>query len=321
MKKIFPAFFILLFVISCKTVHLAPSTNPEKISKGVQEEQDREEDRQLLVDEIVSNIHNKREIVYVEKPVYRPSEDTTVKQTQKKAEQEVLSNIVKPETYSGSAMIYDYNEDYVYEVYTKALRLTDIYLAPGETILGDPVLSDTVRFKWDVGTNSDASGATRQHLYIKPTEAGLAASLVINTDLRTYHIALISYNSTYMPIVRWRYHLSAEEKLSQKRSSMGKGFAASATENFSNEVPDFNFKVTYTWKKPYWLPKLVYAFEGKTYIIMPKETFQRELPGAFGDRRDLINYRVQGSTFVIDKLLDKITLKYNGKKVVIRRIN
>ena len=320
MKKIFPVFFILLFVISCKTVPLAPSTNPEKISKGVQEEQDREEDRLLLVDEIVSNIYNKREVVYIEKPVYRPSEDTTAKQTQKKAEQEVLTNIVKPETYSGSAMIYDYNENYVYEVYTKALRLTDIYLAPGETILGDPVLSDTVRFKWDVGTNADASGAIRQHLYIKPTEAGLAASLVINTDLRTYHIALISYNSTYMPIVRWRYHLSAEEKLSQKRIGMGKGFA-SATENFSNEVPDFNFKVTYSWKKPYWLPKLVYAFEGKTYIIMPKETFERELPGVFGERKDLINYRIQGNTFVIDKLLDKITLKYNGKKVVIRRIN
>ena len=320
MKKIFPTFFILL-LISCKTVPLSPSTNPERIGKAEQETQEREEDRQLLVDEIVSNIHNKREIVYIEKPVYRPSEDTTVKQTQKKAEQEVLTNIIKPENYSGSAMIYDYNENFVYEVYTKVLRLTDIYLAPGESIAGDPVLSDTVRFKWDVGSNSDASGAIRQHLYIKPTEAGLEASLVINTDLRTYHIALKSYNNTYMPIVRWRYPLPAEQRLSQKRNSAASSFNAMDATNGITELPDFNFKVTYSFKKPYWLPKLVYAFEGKTYIIMPKETFERELPGVFGERKDLINYRIQGNTFVIDKLLDKITLKYNGKKVVVRRIN
>lgn len=321
MKKIFPVFFILLFVVSCKTVPLSPSTNPEKISKQEQEEQEQEEDRQLLVDEIVSNIYNKREIVYIEKPVYRPSEDTTIKQTQKKAEQEVLTNIVKPETYSGSAMIYDYNENFVYEVYTKVLRLTDIYLAPGETIVGDPVLSDTVRFKWDVGTNSDASGAIRQHLYIKPTDAGLEASLVINTDLRTYHIALKSYNNTYMPIVRWRYPVPAEQRISQKGNGTSSIFNAKDTANGITGLPDFNFKVTYSFKKPYWLPKLVYAFEGKTYIIMPQETFERELPGVFGERKDLINYRIQGNTFVIDKLLDKITLKYNGKKVVIRRID
>lgn len=320
MKKIMAVSFILLLFVSCKSVHLAPSTNPEKISKQEQNEQEREEDRQLLVDEIVSNIYNKREIVYVETPVYRPAEESA-KQTQKKAEQEVLSNIVKPENYTGSAMIYDYNDNFVYEVYTKVLRLTDIYLAPGESIAGDPVLSDTVRFKWDVGSNSDGVGAIRQHLYIKPTEAGLEGSLVINTNLRTYHIALKSYNSTYMPIVRWRYPLSAEEKLSQKRSGMEKNFTASTAGNFSNEVPDFNFKVSYSWKKPYWLPKLVYAFEGKTYIIMPKETFERELPGVFGEKKDLINYRIQGNTFVIDKLLDKITLKYNRKKVVIRRVN
>lgn len=320
MKKIAATLCPVLLLAACKTVPLAPSTSPDTISVTQQKHEEREEEQQALVEEIVSNIQNKREIVYIEKPVYRPPEENTAPM-QKKAEQEVLSNIVKPENYSGSAMIYDYNENFVYEVYTKVFCLTDIRLAEGEKIVGNPALSDTVRFKWEAGSNYQSNGLERQHMYIKPTSAGLEATLIINTNVRSYHLVLKSYNTTYMPIVSWHYPLSAEEQLSLKRGDTEKGFAGNAGESFGGDLPDFNFRVTYTvFRKPYWLPKLVYTFGGKTYIIMPKATFERELPGAFGERRDLINYRVKGNTFIIDKLLDKITLRYNGKKVVIRRI-
>jgi P-type conjugative transfer protein trbG len=299
---------------------MMPSTHPDTMSASEQKKEDENEEHQYMLDEIVSNIQSKREIIYIEKPVYRPNEETVANKLPK-AEQEVLANIVKPENYSGSAMLYDYNENFVYEVYTKVFYLTDIRLAPGEKIVGNPALSDTVRFKWEAGSNYGSDGLERQHMYIKPTAAGLEATLIINTNLRSYHLVLKSYNSTYMPIVSWHYPLSAEEQLSLKKSGMEKSFAGNTTESFGGDLPDFNFRVTYTvFRKPYWLPKLVYAFGGKTYIIMPKETFQRELPGVFGERRDLINYRVQGNTFIIDKLLDKITLRYNGKKAVIRRI-
>jgi len=320
MKKILLAAFPLLLLVSCKTMTMMPSTHPDTMSASEQKKEDKNEEHQYMLDEIVANIQSKREIIYIEKPVYRPNEETVANKLPK-AEQEVLANIVKPENYAGSAMIYDYNENFVYEVYTKVFYLTDIRLAPGEKIVGNPALSDTVRFKWEAGSNYESGGLERQHMYIKPTAAGLEATLIINTNLRTYHLVLKSYNSTYMPIVSWHYPLSAEEQLSLKKSGMEKSFTGNTAESFGGDLPDFNFRVTYTiFRKPYWLPKLVYTFGGKTYIIMPKETFQRELPGVFGERRDLINYRVQGNTFIIDKLLDKITLRYNGKKVVIRRI-
>ena len=320
MKKIILGALPILLLLSCKTMTMTPSTHPDTISVSEQKEEDRNEEHQYMLDEIVSNIQSKREVIYIEKPVYRPNEEAGTNRLPK-AEQEVLANIVKPENYSGSAMIYDYNENFVYEVYTKFSCLTDIRLAPGEKIVGDPALSDTVRFKWEAGSNYESGGLERQHMYIKPTAAGLEATLIINTNLRSYHLVIKSYNTTYMPIVSWRYPLSVKEQLSLKRGATEKGFAGGTAENFGDDLPDFNFRVTYTvFRKPYWLPKLVYAFSGKTYIIMPKETFRRELPGAFGERQDLINYRVQGNTFVIDKLLDKITLKYDGKKVVIRRI-
>lgn len=321
MKKICIVLCLICMYTGCKTVTLVPSADADKIGASEQKREDEQESLRLLGEEIVTQINSKTRIVYVEKPIYRPQEELFSEKNTQKADEAVLANIIKPETYSGSAMIYDYNQDFVYEVYTKALRVTDIYLEAGEKLVGDPMLSDTVRFVWDAGKHYEATGLERQHIYIKPIEAGLEATLTLNTDLRSYHILLKSYKNVYMPIVKWRYPLSVTEKLEYKEYRItGRETSTNLGEDtFAASLPDFNFKVTYV-RKPYWLPKLVYAFEGKTYIILPKQTFERELPGFFGEKKELINYRIQGRTVIIDKLLDKITLKYNGKKAVIRRI-
>src|SRR3546814_8737331 len=55
----------------------------------------------------------------------------------------------------------------------------------------DLAAGDTVR--WIIGDTQSGSGATLQvHILVKPTRADLMTNLVINTNLRTYHMELRS---------------------------------------------------------------------------------------------------------------------------------
>lgn len=323
MKKLLFITMLTFTLFSCKSVNLAPSTEIETITEEQEKLEEEQKEQEILIEEIAAEVTQEKQIIFVEKPVYRPAEE--MHKTAINPEEAVINNIVTPATYNGSAMIYDYQENFVYEVYTKVLRITDIYLEPGEKISKDLTLSDTNRFIWSVDSNKDSSGLERQHVYIKPQAPGLEGTLIINTNLRTYHLILKSYSGEqYMPIVRWKYPQSAVDKLrelQQKNKNTEPVQITTMTNDVSATFPNFNFKITYSvFNKPQWLPELVYAYEGKTYIQMPKSAFERELPGVFGEKNNLINYRLAEHTFVIDKLLDTITLKLDGKKVTIKAV-
>ena len=72
---------------------------------------------------LVVPIETVPEIVMVEKPVYVPEKD---KSTLSNAPN--LSGIMQSSEYSFSAMVYDFNPDWVYEVYCHPLRVTDMRL-------------------------------------------------------------------------------------------------------------------------------------------------------------------------------------------------
>ena len=69
---------------------------------------------------------------------------------------------------------------------------------------GPVAAGDTVR--WIVGDTLSGSGQTAQvHILVKPTRPDLQTNLVINTNLRTYHMELRSTEKTYMASVSWQY--------------------------------------------------------------------------------------------------------------------
>src|SRR3546814_13640100 len=92
------------------------------------------------------------------------------------------------------------------QVDTAGGQITGIAVQPGEQIGGSgPVAAgDTVR--WIIGDTESGSGATRQiHILVKPTRMDLMTNLVINTNLRTYHMELRSTERNYMASVSWQY--------------------------------------------------------------------------------------------------------------------
>jgi len=329
MKKIYKnliIFLLTLFAFSCASVDFDKSVVKNKTSvaqpKGAKANENQESDTVPIPDVIV-----------VERPVFVPEKEAArippsgldaVKSSN-------LAGIIKPSDYSHAAIVYDYNPDWVYEIYAMPLRVCDIRLEPGERALDVPFISDSERWNLGAGISLENS-ASIQHIYVKPAAANQEASLIINTDRRVYHIILRSYANTFMPLVRWRYHSGLPQNY------LSSGLDNSSTVNLSSVQADvaseqinpfpgvdprflsFNYRMTYKLSsKPVWLPKLIFDDGSKTYITFPDQVLQRELPTVFENRKDVINYRVMGNIIVIDKLIESITIKIGRKEITVTK--
>jgi type IV secretion system protein VirB9 len=267
------------------------------------------------------------EIIVIEKPFYIPP--GTPYQPPSAAGRDAVkiandTGIVQPSEYSRAAIVYDFDPDWVYEVYTQPLRATDIRLERGERAMAAPFISDSER--WMIGAGvSYETAAEVQHFYIKPIAAGLEASLIINTDRRVYHIILRSFRDIHMPMVRWRYPSSGMPNnfvtsTPPSAASAAPGETPEAGGGIDPRFLSFNYRITYGFfSKPKWLPTLVYDDGQKTYITFPQDVLQSELPTVFENRSSILNYRVMKHIIIIDKLVQKITVKNNKQEIVIEK--
>ncbi|MDR2661830.1 MAG: TrbG/VirB9 family P-type conjugative transfer protein [Treponema sp.] len=259
--------------------------------------------------------------IIIEKPVYVPQKNTAPQaQGRAAVEQAAREGTILPEEYSHAAMIYDYHPDFVYEIYCRPLRITDLWLRPGEKATEAPFISDSER--WMLGAGVSYEGAALvQHIYIKPTTGSLEATLIINTNERVYHIILRSYTTIHMPIVRWRYPGVLPQNYIQDPADAS--FPAAGTDGSLLADPrflSFNYRFTYgLFKKPRWLPLLAYDDGKKTYITFPDEVLQTELPAVFENRADIVNYRVSRNVMIIDKLIEKVTVKIGTRQVLVEK--
>jgi type IV secretion system protein VirB9 len=262
--------------------------------------------------------------VIIEKPVFIPASEAAPPKTPLSALDTVRESnkdgITSPSEYSHAAMIYDYNPHLVYEVYTQPLRVSDIYLKPGEKAVESPFVSDSERWILGAGVSYD-QGVAVQHIYIKPTAAGLEASLIINTNERVYHLLLRSYNTVHMPKVMWRYIENTMPQVYIPETGQAAQSAADTAEiAVDPHALNFNYKVTYPlFGKPKWLPELVYDDAQKTYITFPSDIRQNGMPTLFENRKDIVNYRVVQNVVILDKLVDTLTIKIGKQQVIVAK--
>jgi len=270
------------------------------------------------------------EFIVVQQPVFIPEKEAQPKKPTPNADSvraAASAGTAKPEDFSHAALVYDYNPDWVYEVYAMPLRVCDIRLEPGERAVDTPFVSDSERWKIGAGVSYE-NGFSVQHVYVKPDAAGQEASLIINTDRRVYHIILRSFNSAHTPIVRWRYVSGMPDNYISSNGSASNAQQAFPNEKngdspFSGVDPrflSFNYRISYgLFSKPSWCPNLVFDDGSKTYISFPKQVLQKEMPSVFENRNDVLNYRVMGNLIVIDKLVVSITVKIERNEIVITK--
>jgi type IV secretion system protein VirB9 len=264
-------------------------------------------------------------VIEIERPVYVPAQGSPASSPERgraAVQQSNRSGVLQPSDYSRAAMVYDYHPDFVYEVYTQPLRASDVILEPGEQVLETPFVSDSERWLLGAGVSQENNRPV-QHIYVKPTEPALEASLIINTDRRVYHIILKSFRDIHMPMVRWRYPVTGLPNTYLPSPASGSSAVSGGNSDFPGIDPrflSFDYRVSYgLFKKPKWLPELVYDDAKKTYITFPPQVLQQELPAVFENRRDILNYRVVGNLIIIDKLIEKITVKIEKLQITIEK--
>jgi type IV secretion system protein VirB9 len=211
------------------------------------------------------------------------------------------------------------------------MQICDVELQPGEQV-SSVNLGDSVR--WLVEPAVSGSGAQAvEHLIIKPLDVGLDTSLVVTTDLRTYHLRLRSHRTEYMPRVAFVYPEDAAAKWAALKRTEAAERKANTIPQTGEYLGNLDFGYRLSGRAP-WKPTRVYNDGSKTIIEMPQAMTQTEAPTLLvvrdsgslfkKDEELMVNYRLQGHRYVVDTLFDKAVLVAgtgsNQKKIVIERV-
>lgn len=215
--------------------------------------------------------------------------------------------------YFNAVQSYAFEAGATYRIYAAPGYVTDIAMRPGEKIHGQPAAGDAARWLLASGASISASGVEQQHIYIKPTRAGLATNLVVQTDQRTYFAELSSYQTTHMVGVSWTYpREDFAEQLAQKnaRAQEAKQYTPMSATNLSAINCEYSIKVIAG--NPRWKPRAVCDDGNKTVITFPSAMSHREAPVLYlrrGGNTHLANYLPQNGSYIIPRLIDDAELR------------
>ena len=217
---------------------------------------------------------------------------------------------VEPSTdgYINAIQVYPFSEGALYQLYAAVNQVTDIALERGEKLLSVSA-GDTVR--WVVGdtTSGEAANAI-VHILVKPVSSELDTNLVITTDRRTYHLELHSTTATYMASLSWTY--PATELIARKQERAEAERWAAAVTDTGVSIERLRFRYRLEGEAP-WKPRQVFDDGSKVYILFPSGLAQGEAPPLFivgpDGRGALVNYRVHGSTYIVDRLFAAAELR------------
>ncbi|WP_157219322.1 P-type conjugative transfer protein TrbG [Flavisphingomonas formosensis] len=220
--------------------------------------------------------------------------------------------------FVNAVQIYPFAEGTIYHVYTAPGSVTDIALQPGET-LGAVASGDTVR--WVIGdTSSGAGDSKRTHILVKPFAAGLATNLVVTTDRRVYHLALTSTVKTAMAALSWTYPQDALLAV-RKAAEQAEAVAPVAS---GLDIGRLRFDYVITGDQPDWRPLRAFDDGRQTFIEFSADIATGVAPPLFvvGDKgaAELVNYRVRGRFYVVDRLFDTAELRFGLKHQDVVRI-
>lgn len=221
-----------------------------------------------------------------------------------------------PSLYLGATQIYSWNEGSLYRLYAAPEQISDIALQAGETLVS-VAAGDTSR--WVIGDTSSGSGTGRRtHILVKPTAPGLRTNLVIATDRRIYHVEAVSTAKSAMAAISWTYPQDGLIAI-QASAPVADPVVAPAV-----GVDALNFGYRIEGDNVAWRPILVFDDGHQTFIEFPATLGDGEAPPLFvvgsDGKAELVNYRVKGHYYVVDRLFTAAQLRLGGKHQQVVRI-
>jgi type IV secretion system protein TrbG len=209
------------------------------------------------------------------------------------------------------------------------LRICVLELQPGEQVLGEPHIGDSVR--WNIAPAVSGVGSNATNLVIiKPKEAGLDTNLVVPTNRRAYYVRLLSRQEEYLPWVAFSY--PDDEMAKWKPATVVAPPvttepdprpvlvpAPTPPEPPVNPAENLNFAYEVTGGNEFLRPVRVFDDGRKTYIQMPNAAAVREAPilvvSGLDTDAEMVNYRVKENTYIVDRLFERGALVLgSGKK-------
>lgn len=202
--------------------------------------------------------------------------------------------------------VYAYAPGAIYELYTNPGFISTIMLEPGESI--NAIASgDTAR--WMVTeTEGESDGEGRTIVLVKPQTTGLRTNIVLITDRRTYTIeASSTAGQTYSAQIAWSYPPDATEDADQ-----------------ASRMLNANYRIRTTrGRSPVWSPMRVSDDGRRTWLEFSEAVSAADLPPLFvitPEGAELVNYRVQGRRYMVDRVFDVAELRLGVRAPIVVRI-
>ncbi|GGC04647.1 hypothetical protein GCM10011494_23920 [Novosphingobium endophyticum] len=227
---------------------------------------------------------------------------------------------IEPEgqAFINARQVYLWSDGALYHAYTAPGMVTDIALQPGEALIA-VAAGDTAR--WVIGDTTSGNGESkRTHVLVKPFSAGLSTNLVITTDRRAYHLHLTSAVKGAMAALSWTY--PRDELLAYQRARAAAEAARPVSSGLS--IEQFYFGYSISGDRPTWRPVRAFDDGRQTFIEFPVSIGASEAPPLFligsEGKAELVNYRMRGRFYVIDRIFDVAELRLGRKKQQVVRI-
>jgi len=236
----------------------------------------------------------------IEKHNFLYPEDKEIEHAVKKFKQSGKAPIIKETGF----LRFPYGESEPV-IRCQPLRACDVELEVGEEIMG-LALGDTVR--WEVlPVVSGGKKGLKPHLIIKPRDFDISTNLIVTTSKRTYHLALLSDKADY--VRQFKFYYPGEMLRNFKSQNLAREKVQRSTiSGVKAESLNFNYKIR---GKEYFRPKRVFDDGEKVYLEFPEIVKRREAPVLLvknGRDTELVNYRVKGRFYQVDKLFSEAVL-------------
>jgi type IV secretion system protein VirB9 len=215
--------------------------------------------------------------------------------------------------------VYPYSSGALYRLYAAVNQVSDVALQPGEKLVSVST-GDTVR--WIVGDTTSGEGTTAQvHILVKPIASDLKTNLLITSERRTYHLELESTEATYMSSLSWTY--PEDELIAVKKRNDQVSGTDSVPLAGVESLDQLNFRYRIKGRASF-APARVFDDGAKVYIQFPNSLPQGEAPPLFVQGSNgapaLVNYRVRGNTYIVDRLFAVAELRLGTKPQSIVKI-
>lgn len=222
-------------------------------------------------------------------------------------------------------VLYEFKPDSLFEVFTRIGYITDITLKENEEV-GYIAAGDTERWMID---QFKLNGKT--HIYIKPLQDNIKTNLIINTQSHSYRFLISSSKSNYTPIVEFNFTDEIAKKI--KKEKLEKELTPRPLTKEEKEFKDIytidngKERILKKMNKNYtvikhgkvaddFYPLEIFDDGIRTYLKMPKSN-KFNLPVLYDvndeNELSLVNYRVLGNYFIVDKVFIKARLQYSKK--------